>query len=904
MRKEKGITLLALVVTIVILIILATVSINIVSKDGGVLTKAEQAKYVYEMSEVQQRIDMALLEVKTKNKGKAPVDKFIEHLKEREIIEPDSVVENSDGSIEATTPDGWVVKIEKEEDGKYVKSAEIEGKTNNLSVKITSIQLIPTTHDITVKVTASRGEKAKYSYYYKQGAITDEEKGLSGDELVKNHGWIRAEEKTDSLEVTIGDNIEQAKQYTVMVEAIEENVVKARGYATASTTDVPIATGAITFGELSWESGLAKVTVSKTTEEYYLQYQIVNQGEMPVDSEWKTLPDKTTNEVEVKDIDLGKTVVARLWDGYKGGASISSIEVKDEIAPQLEITKTESTTNSITVTILATDAESGMGESPTYKFYIKEKDGEYGNAQEDTKLSHTFEGLNQETEYIVKVEVSDRAGNVQTKEKLDAIKTETIPDAGDGKTTGAITFGDLSWPNKKASVSITKNTTEYQLQWKKVTTGTKAEDIGESGWTLISNKETNTTTATDIDLNETVVARLWDGRQGGKIASIDIKDGVNPSATINLNGKTTINEGEAINATVTHSDGESGINIGKCKWILNTQSTELGTADDSYTGTFTKESESLTPTISKEGTYYLHVLSVDRTGTNKKETISGAITVKKPSATLAELVKSGKVKAGDYIAYSPGTGTSTSNGTFTVSQTLTGYNQDFSGDVKSYTGAWRVLSIDSTKTPPVIEIVSVDNVEDRFPLGTKTGYNGAVEALNSFCSHYVNPSWALSARSVGSNPDNVNGTTTNYAYTGTDSYIKSNATGYKASDNNYLIDQKKLQAIDEISKGYGFWYASRGVYEFNQPLDSWQTTDAGIAFTVYYEKGKYDPLFSIDLLNYRVCLERISSVWKSIDQGAGYHGVRPVVKLKSDILIDLSNASKSGSSADNAWVIK
>lgn len=42
--KEKGITLIALVITIIILIILATVTLNVVLEEGGLIQKAQQAK--------------------------------------------------------------------------------------------------------------------------------------------------------------------------------------------------------------------------------------------------------------------------------------------------------------------------------------------------------------------------------------------------------------------------------------------------------------------------------------------------------------------------------------------------------------------------------------------------------------------------------------------------------------------------------------------------------------------------------------------------------------------------------------------------------------------------------------------------------------------------------------------
>lgn len=47
-KKEKGITLVALVVTIVVLLILAGVSISLVLSNNGVIKKAKDAKTQYQ----------------------------------------------------------------------------------------------------------------------------------------------------------------------------------------------------------------------------------------------------------------------------------------------------------------------------------------------------------------------------------------------------------------------------------------------------------------------------------------------------------------------------------------------------------------------------------------------------------------------------------------------------------------------------------------------------------------------------------------------------------------------------------------------------------------------------------------------------------------------------------------
>ena len=50
-REEKGITLVALVVTIIVLIILAGVTLNIVLDNDGIINKAKQATEDYENSQ-------------------------------------------------------------------------------------------------------------------------------------------------------------------------------------------------------------------------------------------------------------------------------------------------------------------------------------------------------------------------------------------------------------------------------------------------------------------------------------------------------------------------------------------------------------------------------------------------------------------------------------------------------------------------------------------------------------------------------------------------------------------------------------------------------------------------------------------------------------------------------------
>ena len=65
-KNNKGITLIALVITIVILIILAGVAINLTLGENGILKKAENAREEYKYAQAREKLELEILEVQTK----------------------------------------------------------------------------------------------------------------------------------------------------------------------------------------------------------------------------------------------------------------------------------------------------------------------------------------------------------------------------------------------------------------------------------------------------------------------------------------------------------------------------------------------------------------------------------------------------------------------------------------------------------------------------------------------------------------------------------------------------------------------------------------------------------------------------------------------------------------------
>ena len=78
MKKEKGITLVALVVTIIVLIILAGISINLILGDNGIITIAKKAKENTELAKTDEETQLnelySQLEAGSLDSGNLPYD--------------------------------------------------------------------------------------------------------------------------------------------------------------------------------------------------------------------------------------------------------------------------------------------------------------------------------------------------------------------------------------------------------------------------------------------------------------------------------------------------------------------------------------------------------------------------------------------------------------------------------------------------------------------------------------------------------------------------------------------------------------------------------------------------------------------------------------------------------------
>ena len=113
-RKEryeldfKGITLIALVITNVVLLILAGVSISMLTGNNGILTQAQNAKEMTEKTSEEEKVQLAVIGTETKDNGHSDVldeTNFKSELKKQFENQELDVKTNGDGSFIVTVKD-------------------------------------------------------------------------------------------------------------------------------------------------------------------------------------------------------------------------------------------------------------------------------------------------------------------------------------------------------------------------------------------------------------------------------------------------------------------------------------------------------------------------------------------------------------------------------------------------------------------------------------------------------------------------------------------------------------------------------------------------------------------------------------------------------------------------------
>jgi len=212
-HSTTGITLVALVVTIVVLLILAGITLTYVMGDNSVFNRASDAKLKTDIANWKEKLELAKGPVIIDGLGTFDPDKYFEYIEEQGIIEDKEtdVEDNEDGTYEVTTKPGYIYQIELVPTKENPKDAEIEyvGQAGELPPKIIKLTLTESDDKTSAQVSieVKRGEGATYKYYWKEAGGEYGTAFYTGAELTQTITGLNLNEKT----------------YIVKVEASNEN---------------------------------------------------------------------------------------------------------------------------------------------------------------------------------------------------------------------------------------------------------------------------------------------------------------------------------------------------------------------------------------------------------------------------------------------------------------------------------------------------------------------------------------------------------------------------------------------------------------------------------------------------------------------------------------------------------
>ena len=425
------------------------------------------------------------------------------------------------------------------------------------------------------------------------------------------------------------------------------------------------------------------------------------------------------------------TLKVTTTDGNNTTYSQEYVIKVDKELPTTTSPTVSSTTNTITVTCNQTDSLSGINASS--KKYAIYKNGAWSAWQ----TSNKFTNLKHNTEYKVKTQITDNAGNIS--ESVEATAKTTTLTAGTltlrkESSTGSI-YQSGTWSNKSIYVTLTKSsigTTTYES-----VTGS-AQTVATDSATTISANGTTTLRVKTTDGINTVYSQDY-------VIKIDKTKPTAGTLTMKLDSSTGSSYS---NNTWTNHSVYISLNNGSDE----TNGSGHSSTTYSISGSATQSNQTAAQTLSATGTYNITVTTKDKAGNtstnnyvikiDKKAPNVGTLTMKLDSASGENYTNDTWTNHNIYIAVNNGNDansghqsttysisgpitvtnssearTLTAEGTYTVVLTT----KDMAGNT-----ATRTYTIKVDKTPPQVQLSNNGgdfNIKSREELLNYSDYN-------------------------------------------------------------------------------------------------------------------------------------------------------------------------------------
>ena len=476
--RNKGVTLISLVVTIIVLLILAGITIGTIFNDNGIIKKAQEAANATEEAA---KNDQAAI-----NGLLNEMDSIINGIGGGNVPIIGSIngkVTWSTGSATLTLTtdvEGVTIQYRKNSESNWtnytsavpsllhgdkvyargIKDGEMVINEKEFKIQdtiaptVTIANASSTTNSISATATATdneagMGSSPQYTFYIKKTAEADSTYTQIGSGA--------------STSVNKG-GLEQNTSYTIKVEVAD--IAGNKGQATKEITTGKIAdageglaNGAIIASSPVWSGGTASITLS-TSSGLTIQYQ-----KGGISGSW-------TTGTNVTGLHHRDTVFARLTDGRNYGGE-ASITILDTVAPQaatINLSGTSTTTaGSVTATVTLKDNESGVNTTASKWVYntnagnIGTNESSYNNNFSSNVQTITLKATTPGTYYLHVLSV-DNAGNKKEIISSSAVTVEkalvadgtynedkgvNTPKLGTGMTP--IKWNGSSWVNTTGS---------------------------------------------------------------------------------------------------------------------------------------------------------------------------------------------------------------------------------------------------------------------------------------------------------------------------------------------------------------------------------------------------------------------------------------------------------------------
>ena len=252
-KANKGITLIALVITIIILIILAGVAVNLSLGENGIFNRAKTAREQYKMAEVKEKIELAIVDIQSEKMGKG------------EQCTIDTIISELPGKVDGLT----ISKDGENAKGKY-NDCDF---TIDPNLKLTIEGYTPSTGGGTSGGTGGSTGGGSTPTTILVDSIT-----LNKTSLTLTQG------KEETLTVTISPTTATNKEVTWSTNADSIATVDTTGKVTAVAKGTAIITATAKDG--SGKSASCTVTVESTIKTEYVNYPIDLNGDGDTTNDW------------------------------------------------------------------------------------------------------------------------------------------------------------------------------------------------------------------------------------------------------------------------------------------------------------------------------------------------------------------------------------------------------------------------------------------------------------------------------------------------------------------------------------------------------------------------------------------------------------------------------------------